>query len=157
MLHTQYQLATTLKKGSETITKYYNTTQALAASLGVAGKVLSPSKFSVDILARLGSGYDSLATSLSTWPEPIHPHQIYTYLLTHESWLNDQTKSLPSSNSLQANLTTTKQYQSFRPSQCGRCGQFPHRGMEMVVETKCFSLTELIHVLFVEYATNIAI
>lgn len=52
MMHTRYQ-PTTLKKGSDSITEYYNKARALASSLGTIGKPLSPSEFSVFLLDKL--------------------------------------------------------------------------------------------------------
>ncbi|KAF5465900.1 hypothetical protein F2P56_015863 [Juglans regia] len=105
VFHTQYQLAT-LKKGSESITEYFNKAKALASSLGVGGHALSDSQFSVFLLAGLGTEYESLITSLTTRPDPISIHQLYSFLLNHESRLAHQSTSLLSGTTFAANSTS---------------------------------------------------
>ncbi|KAF5469302.1 hypothetical protein F2P56_013386, partial [Juglans regia] len=99
------QLAT-LKKGSESITEYFNKAKALASSLGVGGHALSDSQFSVFLLAGLGTEYESLITSLTTRPDPISIHQLYSFLLNHESRLAHQSTSLLSGTTFVANITS---------------------------------------------------
>lgn len=82
-MHNKFLLAT-LKKGSKSVTDYYNKAKALAASLCVVGKVLTPSKFTVYFLVGLKMEYDSLVASLTTRAEPLSPNQLYSYLLIHE-------------------------------------------------------------------------
>lgn len=86
MAPTQFQLAT-LKKGSESISECYHKATPLAASLGVVGHPLSSSQFSIYLLARLGSDYKSVVTAITTRPNLLSSHQIYSYLLNHESRL----------------------------------------------------------------------
>lgn len=106
-MQTQYQLAT-LKKGSESITEYFNKAQNLVASLGAAGHPFSPSKFFVYLLARLGTDYESLVTFLTTRPDPISPHQLYSFLLNHESRLSHQQQNLLGGNPITVYATTSK-------------------------------------------------
>ncbi|KAF5452112.1 hypothetical protein F2P56_027145 [Juglans regia] len=139
VVHIQYQLAT-LKKGSESISKYYQKAISLAASLGAAGHPVSQSQFSIYLLAGLGSDYESIVTSITTRPEPLSSHQIYSFLLNHESRLTHQHQSLTSGTNIAAYPT------SFRPPSSasnstrgrnqnhrggrrgrGRGGQFPNQ------------------------------
>ncbi|KAF5475573.1 hypothetical protein F2P56_007367 [Juglans regia] len=126
IMQTQYQLAT-LKKGSESISSYFNKARTLAASMGAAGQPLSDSEFTVYLLAGLGTDFDSLVTSLTTRADPLSPHQIYSYLLNHESRLAHQTTTLLSANHLTAHVTTTKSSapssSTYSPSQRGRGGR----------------------------------
>ncbi|KAF5463307.1 hypothetical protein F2P56_019229 [Juglans regia] len=104
IMHTHFQLAT-LKKGSESITEYYNKAKSLAATLGAASHTPSDQEFTIYLLAGLGSDYESLVTSLTTRPNPLTPHQIYSFLLNHESRLSHQTNSLLSGMTITANNT----------------------------------------------------
>lgn len=115
IMQIQYQLAT-LKKGFESITDYFHNAKALAASMGAAGQSLSDSEFSVFLLIGLGTDYDSLVTSLTTRANTLSPHQIYSFLLNHESRLAHQTHTLLSANPLIAQLTTTKHSAPFSAS-----------------------------------------
>lgn len=59
IMQTKYQLAT-LKKGSSTISKYFNKATLLVATLGAVGHPFSSSKFIIYLLAGLGSNCESL-------------------------------------------------------------------------------------------------
>ncbi|KAF5460471.1 hypothetical protein F2P56_020335 [Juglans regia] len=117
-IQNQYQLAT-LKKGSESISEYYHKAQSLAASIGAAGHPLSTSQFSIYLLAGLGSDYEPIVTSITTRPEPLSSHQIYSYLLNYESRLAHQAQSLLSGTNFAADATSTR-----APSSSG----YPNRG-----------------------------
>lgn len=118
-MHTQFQLAT-LKKGSESISDYYKKAKTLASSLGAVGHSLSDQEFSIYLLAGLGTDYESLVTSLTTKPDPLSPHQLYRYLLNHESRLSHQTQSLFSGTNLVAHNTTV--WSPTAPSSGWGCG-----------------------------------
>ncbi|KAF5442908.1 hypothetical protein F2P56_035516 [Juglans regia] len=107
LMNTQFQLAT-LKKGAESITEYYNKAKNLSSQLDAAGHSLLDSEFTIFLLAGLGTDYESLVTSLTTRPDPLTPHQLYSYLLNHESRLSHQTNSLLSNTSISANNTAIR-------------------------------------------------
>ncbi|KAF5482597.1 hypothetical protein F2P56_003155 [Juglans regia] len=123
VFHTQYQLAT-LRKGSESITDYYNKAKSLFSSLGAAGHPITDQEFSVYLLAGLGTEYESLVTALTTRPDPLSPHQIYSFLLNHESRLAHQTQSLLSGPHFSANTTTSKFSPGSSSSHRGRNSSF---------------------------------
>lgn len=125
VMQTQYQLAT-LKKGIESITSYFYKVKMLVDALITAGKLISPSEFSIYLLVGLGTDYDTLVTSLTTRPDPLSPHQIYSYLLNHESCLNHQAQTLLSGNPPSGNLSTTKPFTSY--SSKGRGGRSSRQG-----------------------------
>ncbi|KAF5466071.1 hypothetical protein F2P56_016028 [Juglans regia] len=105
LIHTKYQLAT-LKKGAESITDYYNKARSLASTLSAAGRPLDDSELAIYLLAGLGTDYESLVTSLTTRPDALSPHQLFSYLLNHESRLSHQTQSLLSGTTIAAHNTT---------------------------------------------------
>lgn len=64
------------------------------------------SELSIYLLASLGTEYESLVTSITTHPDSLSPHQIFSFLLNHESQLVHQTQSLLSGTPLTAHNTT---------------------------------------------------
>lgn len=120
VMQTQYQLAT-LKKGYESITYYFHKAKTLVATFGAARQSFSSSEFSVNLLAGLGSDYDSFSHL------PHHMHQIYSFLLNYKSWLAHQTQTLLSGNPIWVHLTTSKPTHLSTTSHRGR-GSRPFRG-----------------------------
>ncbi|KAF5458503.1 hypothetical protein F2P56_022526 [Juglans regia] len=106
-MQTKYQL-TSLKKGSSSISKYFNKATALASSLGAAGHPLSSSEFIVYLLYGLGSDYESLVTSITTRPNTLSTPQVFSYLLNHESRWTHQTDTLLSGTQIAAHATATR-------------------------------------------------
>lgn len=121
---TKFQLAT-LKKGFSTITEYINKATSLFSSLNAASHPLSPSEFTIYLLARLGFDYESIMTSITTRLKTLSTFQIFSYLLNHESRLAHQTHSLLSTNPISTNTTTTQTQSSSSSSNRGRgCGSY---------------------------------
>lgn len=112
---------TTLKKGSSTITKYFNKATSLSSSLNVAGHPLSPFEFTIFLLADLGSDYESIVTSISTRHDPLSSYHVFSYLLNQESCLAHQTHSLLSANPIYVNFTIAQPPSTSSSSSCG-CG-----------------------------------
>lgn len=54
VIHTKYQLAT-LRKGCESISKYFNRAKTLVSSLGAAGQTISDIEFIVYLFIELGT------------------------------------------------------------------------------------------------------
>lgn len=105
IVHTRLQLAS-LKKGAETVTKYFNKAKNLVVLIAGVGHSISDEEFSTFLLVGLGADYDSVVTSLSTQPFLPNSTLILSYLLIHESWLSHQTKTLE--NSISVNHTVTE-------------------------------------------------
>ncbi|KAF5475787.1 hypothetical protein F2P56_007557 [Juglans regia] len=126
VIQTQFQLAT-LKKGAESINAYYHKAKSLSASLSAAGNPLSQSQFTVYLLARLGSDYESVISSITTRPEPLSAPQIYSYLLNHESRLAHQHQSLLSASPISANAAGLSFRSPMAAGQSSR-GRTPFRG-----------------------------
>lgn len=134
ILQMKYQLIT-MKKGSDSITKYFHKATSMAITLGAARQPFSSSEFTIYLLASLGLDYESLVTSLTTRPDPLYTPQIYDYLLNHGSLLSHQRNSLLFGSSLTPHNTTTQASPSlnFYPGSgcstfpCGRCGRGTHQ------------------------------
>lgn len=65
IVHTRLQLAS-LKKGSESVSDFFNKAKSLTTLLVAAGQSISDTEFITYLLAGLGTEYDSVVTSLST-------------------------------------------------------------------------------------------
>lgn len=102
---------TSLKKGGETTTEFFNRAKGLVTALAAAGQPISDSEFVIYLLAGLGSEYDSLVTSLSTQPNLPKSQQVLPYLFNFESRSTRNTEALlstpPSANNTQTQTPTT--------------------------------------------------
>lgn len=67
IVHTRIQLAS-LKKGSETVSEFFNRGKSLSTMLAAADQGIFDTEFATYLLAELTSDYDSIVTSLSTQP-----------------------------------------------------------------------------------------
>lgn len=124
-MQTKFQLAT-LKNAFATITKYFNKATSLSSSLNAAGHPLTLSKFTIYLLAILGSYYESIVKSITTRPNPLSSSQIFSYLLNHESCLTHQTHSLLTASSISVNSTITQLLPTSSSSNWGRGHGFYH-------------------------------
>lgn len=70
LMHTKFQLAT-LKKGSDSISTYFQKAKALSASLNAAGYPLLDSEFIIYFLTGLSSDFESVVSSITTRPDPL--------------------------------------------------------------------------------------
>jgi hypothetical protein len=77
----------TLKKGSMSISDYFQKAQSLSHSLAAVNEPLKDSELTSYILTGLGPEYDSLVVTVATRIEPISLDVLYGYLLTHEQRL----------------------------------------------------------------------
>jgi hypothetical protein len=83
VLQIHYQLATS-KKGSASITEYFQSFKALCDNLAAAGQHLNDFECTSYFLASLGSDYDPFVTSITTRLDPLSLDEIYGHLLAHE-------------------------------------------------------------------------
>lgn len=87
IMQSRLQLAT-LKKGAESVTKYFNKAKILVDAIQAAGQVISDTELVVYLLTGLGTDYDSIITSLSTRPILPSSSQVLSYLMVHEARLS---------------------------------------------------------------------
>jgi hypothetical protein len=99
-----FQLAT-VKKGSNSITEYFQTIKTLSDTLAAAGQPLNDFESVSFLLKGLGSEYDPFVTSVTTRVDPLSIDELYGHLLAHEMRLDQQ---LPAVDALSpaANFTT---------------------------------------------------
>jgi len=80
VMQIHYQLATA-KKGSSSITEYFQSFKAMCDNLGAAGQHLNDFESISYLLAGLGSDYDPFVTSIKTRLDPLFAGEIYGHLL----------------------------------------------------------------------------
>jgi hypothetical protein len=83
VLQIHYQLATS-KKGSTSITEYFQSFKALCDNLAAAGQHLNDFDRTSYFLAGLESYYNPFVTSITTRLDPLSLDEIYGHLLAHE-------------------------------------------------------------------------
>jgi len=83
VMQIHYRLATA-KKGSSSITEYFQSFKAMCDNLTVAGQQLNDFESTSYLLAGLGSEYDPFVTSITTRLDPLSLDDIYGHLLAHE-------------------------------------------------------------------------
>jgi hypothetical protein len=79
-----YQLATT-KKGTSSISDYFQQLKHTAATLAAAGQPLNDYEFTSYLLTSLGPEYDPFVTSVTTRIEPLFMDDLFGHLLAHET------------------------------------------------------------------------
>ncbi len=89
---TRYTLAT-LKKGSLTITDYFQKAKACTDLLASIGEPISDSAITSYILAGLPHDYDSIIATVNTRVEAFPLDELYGHLLTHELRIDQQVLS----------------------------------------------------------------
>jgi hypothetical protein len=104
VMQVYFQLAT-VKKGSNSITEYFQTMKTLSDTLAAAGQPLNDFESVSFLLKGLGSEYDPFVTSVTTRVDPLSIDELYGHLLAHEMRLDQQ---LPAIDALPptANFTT---------------------------------------------------
>jgi hypothetical protein len=78
---------TTFKKRSLSIANYFQKMKEFADTLAAIDKLLSNCEAVSYILARLGAGYDSFVTTMTTRIDPIMLDDLYGHLMTFASRL----------------------------------------------------------------------
>uniref|UniRef100_A0A2N9F3J7 Retrotransposon Copia-like N-terminal domain-containing protein n=1 Tax=Fagus sylvatica TaxID=28930 RepID=A0A2N9F3J7_FAGSY len=86
LMQIHYQLST-LRKGSTSISDYFQTFTGLADTLAAIDQPLPDFQLVSFLLAGLGPEYDSFVTSVQQRTEPITLDYLYGHLLTHETRL----------------------------------------------------------------------
>uniref|UniRef100_A0A2N9ILG5 Uncharacterized protein n=1 Tax=Fagus sylvatica TaxID=28930 RepID=A0A2N9ILG5_FAGSY len=89
IMTTRYTLAT-LKKGSLTITDYFQKAKACTDLLASIGEPISDSAITSYILAGLPHDYDSIIATVNTRVEAFPLDELYGHLLTHELRIDQQ-------------------------------------------------------------------
>jgi hypothetical protein len=107
-----YQLATT-KKGSSSITEYFQSIKSMSDNLAVAEQHLNDFESVSYLLAGLGSEYDPFVTSVTTRLDPLSLDKLYGHLFAHKMRIEHHL----SSNEL--TLPTTH-FLARAPMPCGR-------------------------------------
>lgn len=79
VIQSRYQLAT-LKKGASSMSEYFQKAQTIAHTLAAVATPLQDSEFVSYELARLGSDYDPLITSITTCIDPVSLEDLYGHL-----------------------------------------------------------------------------
>jgi hypothetical protein len=82
-----FQFAT-VKKGSNSITEYFQTIKTLSDTLAAAGQPLNDFESVSFLLKGLGSEYDPFVTSVTTRVDPLSIDELYGHLLAHEMRLD---------------------------------------------------------------------
>jgi hypothetical protein len=88
-----FQLAI-VKKGSNSITEYFQTIKTLSDTLAAAGQPLNDFESVSFLLKGLGSEYDPFVTSVTTRVDPLSIDELYGHRLAHEMCLDQQTSAL---------------------------------------------------------------
>jgi hypothetical protein len=112
VMQIHYRLATA-KKGSSSITKYFQSFKTMCDNLVAARQHLNDFESISYLLAGLGSEYDLFVTSITTRLDPLSFDEIYGHLLAHEMRIEHNLSSIEPSLPM-ANLSTRA------PMSCGR-------------------------------------
>jgi hypothetical protein len=128
-----FQLAI-VKKGTNSITEYFQTIKTLSDTLAAAGQPLNDFESVSFLLKGLGSEYDPFVTSVTTRVDPLSVDELYGHLFAHEMRLEQQILSIDV-HPPAANITTrTSNFRGrgfcgrgSRPYNQGR-GSFNNRG-----------------------------
>jgi hypothetical protein len=83
----------TLKKGSMSITEYFQKFTKLVDTLAAISKPLDEDDITSFLLGGLNSDYDSFVTSVTTRVDPISIDDLYSHLLAHEARLEHNNTS----------------------------------------------------------------
>jgi len=105
------QQVATLKKGTLSISAYYQKVQGFSHLLAAIGKPIEASELVSHILSGLGPEYDPLVTSVTTRQDSITLNELYGFMLSYEMHLEQHKSSIDLSISI-AN-TAQRQGQSF--------------------------------------------
>ncbi|KAF5461241.1 hypothetical protein F2P56_021054 [Juglans regia] len=83
VMTTRLQLAA-LKKGNNSISKYYHKVKSYSDSFTASGQPLNDLEYTYYLLGGLDSSYESLVTSILTRVDLMPVDEIYNHLLTQE-------------------------------------------------------------------------
>lgn len=99
------------KKGSLSMVEYLQLVKDTAISLAAAGSPLDDIDFVAHVLSGLPSDYDSFATSIRVWSEPITSDELHALLLSEEIALSSRLSSFskPTTHVFQTSLSSQPQ------------------------------------------------
>jgi len=103
------QQVSNMKKGSQTISAYFQKAQGFSHLLAAVGKPIEASELVTHILAGLGAEYDPVVTSVTTRQDSISLNDLYGFMLSYELRL-EQHKS-----ALEINISTANTAQHRSP------------------------------------------
>lgn len=119
----RFQL-TNLSKGDQTIADYFGKVRYLVDSLATTGNILSDKKIVTYLLNELGSSFEFFITLVTTRPKPLSFHENFQLVLTNESRMAHQNRSIISSLELSVNYSASgARDQRGRGSSRGRQGR----------------------------------
>ncbi|XP_035546145.1 uncharacterized protein LOC118348484 [Juglans regia] len=98
-----------------TANAYFLSIKRMADELALAGQPLKSDDIITYVLAGLGQEYDSLASTITSRPDPVNLEELYSLLLIYESRINHNNQPLRIDAS--ANLVTTQPQQQTRQSE----------------------------------------
>ncbi|XP_043703648.1 uncharacterized protein LOC122653773 [Telopea speciosissima] len=116
IMQLRYQLQN-VKKGSLSVSDYYNRVKTIADSLAAANHPVDDSDLILYILGGLGAGYESFATAILTRTDPISSEDLHSLLLSHELHLDQfRTTMEPCSMALIATTPPSNNNKGQHPS-----------------------------------------
>jgi hypothetical protein len=89
-----------LKKGDLSISAYYQKAQGFSHLLAAIGKPIEASELVSHILAGLGPEYDPLVTSVTTRQDSISLNELYGFMLSYETRLEQHKSTIDVSISI---------------------------------------------------------
>jgi hypothetical protein len=88
-----FQLST-VRKGNNSITKYFQTIKTLSDTLAAAGQPFNDFESDSFLLKGLGFEFDPFVMFVTAQVDPLSFDELYEHLLAHEMWIEQQLPSL---------------------------------------------------------------
>uniref|UniRef100_A0A2N9GFK8 Retrotransposon gag domain-containing protein n=1 Tax=Fagus sylvatica TaxID=28930 RepID=A0A2N9GFK8_FAGSY len=126
IMQIRYQLST-LKKGSLSVTEYFQKLKQLVDTLATVHRPLDDFEVNSYLLAGLSSDYESMIASIQMLAAPMSLDELYGHLLTHEQRLT-QLHPLPDVAAPSVNTITTTPSNSNKGGRGNRSHNFSHGG-----------------------------
>uniref|UniRef100_A0A2N9G2P8 Retrovirus-related Pol polyprotein from transposon TNT 1-94-like beta-barrel domain-containing protein n=1 Tax=Fagus sylvatica TaxID=28930 RepID=A0A2N9G2P8_FAGSY len=126
IMQIRYQLST-LKKGSLSVTEYFQKLKQLVDTLAAVHHPLDDFEVNSYLLAGLSSDYESMIASIQMLAAPMSLDELYGHLLTHEQRLT-QLHPLPDVAAPSVNTVTTTPSNSNKGGRGNRSHNFSHGG-----------------------------
>lgn len=108
---------TSTRKGNSTATEYFMSIKKLTDELTIAGRAMNFDYIITNVLAGLGTEYDSLVTLVSS-REDTTLEELYSTVLTSKARINHNNQALALLNAL-ANITTHQHTYNKNGHGCG--------------------------------------
>jgi hypothetical protein len=126
IMQIRYQLST-LKKGSLSVTEYFQKLKQLVDTLAAVHRPLNDFEVNSYLLAGLSSDYESMIASIQMLAAPMSLDELYGHLLTHEQRLT-QLHPLPDVAAPSVNIVTTTPSNFNKGGRGNRSHNFSHGG-----------------------------